>query len=59
MNFERGISNDVRVKLAEMGHRINAGNSAHGGYQAIWRIDDPLRYFGGTDPRKDGAALGY
>ncbi len=57
--FEHGISDEVRLKLAEMGHRVRAGNSAHGGYQAIWREDDPLRYFGGSDARKDGASLGY
>ena len=32
---------------------------AHGGYQAIWRRDNPRVYFGGSDPRKDGAAMGY
>ena len=57
--FEQGISDEVRLELAEMGHRVRAGNSAHGGYQAIWREDGPLRYFGGSDARKDGAALGY
>jgi gamma-glutamyltranspeptidase len=42
-----------------MGHRVLPGVEAHGGYQAIWRLDNPLRYFGGSDPRKDGAAIGY
>jgi gamma-glutamyltranspeptidase len=32
---------------------------SYGGYQGIWRQDDPLRYFGGSDPRKDGCAIGY
>ena len=27
---------------------------ALGGYQAIWREENPRRYFGGSDPRKDG-----
>ncbi len=57
--FEHGIPEGVRLRLAEMGHRIRRAPGAHGGYQAIWRADDPLVYFGGTDPRKDGAALGY
>ncbi|MCA9196206.1 MAG: gamma-glutamyltransferase [Planctomycetales bacterium] len=57
--FESGISDSVRARLAELGHRIRPGISAHGGYQAIWREDNPLRYFGGSDPRKDGAALGF
>lgn len=59
LKFERGIDDGVKLKLAEMGHAIKPGVEAHGGYQAIWRMDEPLRYFGGSDPRKDGAAIGY
>ena len=57
--FERGFPDAVKLQLAEMGHRVSEGLSAHGGYQAVWRRDDPRVYFGGSDPRKDGAALGY
>lgn len=59
LTFERGITEKVKQKLAEMGHKIRPGVGAFGGYQAIWRLDDPRRYFGGSDPRKDGAAIGY
>ena len=59
VGFEFGISDSVKVRLAEMGHRISGNVAAHGGYQAIWRRDNPLVYFGGSDPRKDGAAVGY
>lgn len=59
VNFERGIPDSVKLKLAEMGHAIKPGHGAHGGYQAIWRLDNPRRYFGGSDPRKDGAMVGY
>ncbi len=59
LTFEHGMDNAVKLRLAEMGHRIQPGVGAHGGYQAIWRLDEPLRYFGGSDPRKDGAAMGY
>ena len=59
LTFERGMEDRVKLRLAEMGHTIQPGIGAHGGYQAIWRLDDPLRYFGGSDPRKDGAAIGY
>jgi gamma-glutamyltranspeptidase/glutathione hydrolase len=59
LSFERGIDDAVRLKLAEMGHAIRPGYNAHGGYQAIWRENDPLRYFAGTDPRKDGCAIGW
>ena len=57
--FEEGFDDRVRQGLVDRGHRIRDGLEAHGGYQAIWRLDDPLRYFGGSDPRKDGAAIGY
>ncbi|MEO2036780.1 MAG: gamma-glutamyltransferase family protein, partial [Planctomycetaceae bacterium] len=59
LTLEHGIDDDVKRQLAEMGHSVTSGVGAHGGYQAIWRLDDPLRYFGGSDPRKDGAAIGY
>jgi gamma-glutamyltranspeptidase/glutathione hydrolase len=59
VKFERGIEPDVREQLAAMGHSASGRDGAFGGYQAIWREDDPLRYFGGSDPRKDGAAMGY
>lgn len=57
--FERGITAKVKQQLAEMGHKVRPGVGAFGGYQAIWRLDNPRRYFGGSDPRKDGAAIGY
>jgi len=57
--FERGISNSVKLKLACMGHKLTASGGAFGGYQGIWREDRPLRYFGASDPRKDGCAVGF
>ena len=59
LKFERGFSEEAKAGLSTLGHRISAGVDVHGGYQAIWRTDDPLLYFGGSDARKDGAALGY
>ncbi len=59
LTLERGIDDRVKMRLAEMGHEILPDLGVHGGYQAIWRLDDPLRYFGGSDPRKDGGAIGY
>jgi gamma-glutamyltranspeptidase/glutathione hydrolase len=57
--FERGIADSAKRKLAQMGHKIKKEVGVYGGYQGIWRQDDPLRYFGGSDPRKDGCAVGY
>lgn len=59
LTCEHGMDDSLRQKLTEMGHQVQPGAGAHGGYQAIWRLDDPLRFFGGSDPRKDGAAIGY
>ena len=59
VGFERGIADDTKLKLAYMGHKVRPNIGAFGGYQAIWRQDAPLRYFGGSDPRKDGCAIGY
>ena len=59
LSFEQGISEDVIRQLVAMGHTDSGTTSAKGGYQAIWRKDNPLSYFGGSDPRKDGAAMGY
>lgn len=57
--FERGIPDSVKLELAEMGHDIRPGVGVFGGYQGIWREENPRRYFGASDPRKDGCAIGY
>ena len=49
----------MKAALEKKGHRLDDRIQAHGGYQAIWRRDDPRVYFGASDPRKDGAAMGY
>ena len=56
---ERGMDPKVLEGLAARGHRIAKAPQALGGYQAIWREESPRRYFGGSDPRKDGQAIGY
>ena len=57
--FESGIPELTKKALQEKGHFINKKEGIFGGYQGIWREDIPLRYFGGSDPRKDGCAIGY
>lgn len=59
VSFERRIDEDVKRELASMGHKINPEIGVFGGYQGIWRRSNPRRYFGGSDPRKDGCAIGY
>jgi gamma-glutamyltranspeptidase / glutathione hydrolase len=56
---ELGLDPKVLEGLAARGHRIGKTPEALGGYQAIWREETPRRYFGGSDPRKDGQAIGY
>jgi gamma-glutamyltranspeptidase/glutathione hydrolase len=56
---EPGISRRVKRRLADLGHDVEEGQAVFGGYQGIWRAEQPLRYFGGSDPRKDGCAIGY
>ncbi len=59
VGFERHIPGDVKLKLANMGHKVRAEVGTFGGYQGIWRKSNPRRYFGASDPRKDGCAAGY
>lgn len=57
---ERGISEEVVEALRRKGHRVAYGNSSEfGGYQAI-QIDWEAGVLqGGSEHRKDGAAVGY
>jgi len=58
MKVERGYSDAVRARLAEMGHDVSIPDEPIGGCQAIIIGDDGL-LIGASDPRKDGCALGY
>ncbi|WP_108484377.1 gamma-glutamyltransferase family protein [Oceaniglobus ichthyenteri] len=59
LGVERGYGDAVRAELATLGHDVTTPTTAIGGAQAI-RIDhDSGVLEGGSDPRKDGCALGY
>lgn len=59
LELEKGYSEATAARLAEMGHAITRADSPIGGSQAI-RIDwESGVLIGGSDPRKDGCALGY
>ena len=56
--LEAPVGDDVRAALAAMGHLLIDGPpSAFGGAQAIVRL--PKGFAAGSDPRKDGMAVGY
>ena len=55
---ERGFTPDMTDKLSRLGHEVVAGGP-HGGGQAIWIDRERGVLMGGSEPRKDGLALGY
>ena len=59
VEIERGVPAAVADQLARLGHDITAAERPHGGGQAIWIDHERGCLVGGSDPRKDGMALGY
>jgi gamma-glutamyltranspeptidase / glutathione hydrolase len=58
LHVERGYSDTVRAELAELGHDVSIPETPLGGAQAILIGSDGV-LVAGSDPRKDGCALGY
>jgi gamma-glutamyltranspeptidase/glutathione hydrolase len=57
--LESAISAEARFGLDQRGHRLINSVGAFGGFQGIL-IDPTTRVMmGGSDPRKDGLAIGY
>ena len=57
--FESGVDIDVLQGLIRKGHRPVTRMGAYGGYQAILIDPETGVLMGGSDPRKDGCAVGY
>jgi gamma-glutamyltranspeptidase/glutathione hydrolase len=59
VQVERGIPSSIVDRLQRLGHQVQLIEKPHGGGQAI--LIDRKRgiLVGGSDPRKDGLALGY
>ncbi|RFP90731.1 gamma-glutamyltransferase family protein [Rhodobacteraceae bacterium 63075] len=58
LKVEKGYGEAVRVELSEMGHAVSVPEGPLGGAQAI-KIRENGVLEGASDPRKDGAAIGY
>ncbi len=56
---ESGVAAGVVAELAALGHAVEPTGAPHGGGQAIWIDWGRGVFIGGSDPRKDGCALGY
>ena len=57
--LESGFPSATRERLKELGHKVADDPGGFGGYQGIWIDWDRGVLHGGSDPRKDGAAVGY
>lgn len=59
---EKRISQQVQDELAKLGHNIRTVDgltNAHGITIEYDKNGNPVRFFGGTDPRGEGTAAGY
>ncbi len=59
VEVEHGIATATRQKLQNLGHKVIDAPEPLGGGQAIWIDHDKGTLTAGSDPRKDGCALGY
>ena len=59
LTVENGISQATSAALAELGHPVETAAVPLGGGQAIHIDWQRGTLTGGSDPRKDGCALGY
>jgi len=59
VEMESGFAPAVKQELARRGYRIAPGTGSFGGYQAIeWDAKNHV-YWGASEMRKDGEAIGY
>ena len=59
IEFESTVPEQTVEALRAMGHQMVAAPVPLGGSQAVWIDWDEGVLTGGSDPRKDGCALGY
>ncbi|HLP94255.1 MAG TPA: gamma-glutamyltransferase [Saprospiraceae bacterium] len=59
IQLESGYDYETIRQLMQMGHKVGYGLGGYGGYQAIrWDARRKV-YFGASESRKDGGAVGY
>jgi gamma-glutamyltranspeptidase / glutathione hydrolase len=59
VQFESGVPYESQRALVQRGHDVRAGNGGFGGYQAIrWDAVNKV-YWGASESRKDGCAIGW
>ena len=58
LSLEKTFSKGVFKQLTDLGHQVNYTDLPHGGGQAIFLKENKV-LVGGSDPRKDGIALGF
>ena len=60
VNLEEGTPFETLKALVGMGHQVSlSGGGGFGGAQVIMVDPNTGTYFGASDPRKDGAAVGW
>ncbi len=59
LQLESGVPPEVVAELERRGHRVEITKGPFGGYQAIWRDPKTGVYWGASEMRKDGEAIGY
>jgi len=57
--LEPGIPEAIAEGLRQKGHRVEYREDGFGGYQGIWVDPETNVLHGGSEPRKDGCAIGY
>jgi gamma-glutamyltranspeptidase / glutathione hydrolase len=57
--LESGVHDEVRAALAARGHQPRDGRGQMGGFQGIMIDPSSGVLLGGSDPRKDGLAIGF
>jgi gamma-glutamyltranspeptidase/glutathione hydrolase len=58
VKLEPEFPDEVAANLRQRGHHVEVSSRGYGGYQGIWIDRDRGVLLGGSEPRKDGLALG-